>query len=221
MVTKNFEVKKSIFFDSSKVSPNHFLSINMAWKCVLGALGVNFWRFLSSFSGIITPGKIRKFPTYVLFTIFWDFLMLVVLDAKIPENGKKCQHFGKCVLCLPKMLVDTHDDFLWCLDQILIKIENRRNCTFSSKFTFFGENWIFLWFSILIKIWSKHHKKSSCVSTSTFGEQITHFPKFWYFYHFFGYFCVQNDQHQKIQKNRKKSLFFENFEFFHGGIIRL
>ena len=161
MVTRNFEVKKWIFFDFSEMSPNHFLSMNIAWKCVLEALGMNFWLFLNSYSRIITPWKNSKFSKNEIFRIFLHFLMLFVLDAKIPKICKKCENFGKYVLYLPKILLDTYDDFLWCLDQILSKIENHRKSTFSSKITFLVKRWNFLWFSILLKIWSKHHKKSS------------------------------------------------------------
>ena len=95
---KNFGVEKSIFLDFWKVFSNHFLSMNMAWKCVLEALGASFWQFLSCYGGIITPCKNLKFSKNAIFTNFSDFLMMVVLDAKRHKNVWKSEIFQKYVL---------------------------------------------------------------------------------------------------------------------------
>ena len=86
LVTKIFWVEKSIFLYFSKMSSNHFLSMNMAWKCVLEALGASFWQFSSGYDDIITPCKNLNFTKNTIFMIFSDFSMLAVLDAKRLKN---------------------------------------------------------------------------------------------------------------------------------------
>ena len=83
---QNFLGRKIDFFDFSKIVSNHFLSMNMSWKCVLEALGASFWQFSSVYGCIITPCKNLNFSKNAIFMIFSDFSMLVVLDAKKHKN---------------------------------------------------------------------------------------------------------------------------------------
>ena len=68
-----FWIKKSIFFDFSEMSFNHFLSMNMAWKCVLGTLGASFEQFWIAYDGIISPCKNLKFSKHPIFLRFFGF----------------------------------------------------------------------------------------------------------------------------------------------------
>ena len=80
------------------MSSNHFLSMNMAWKCVLQTLGASFRQFSSGYGGIMTPCKNLKFSKNAIFYDFSNFLMLVVLDAKRHENVSKDEIFQMCLL---------------------------------------------------------------------------------------------------------------------------
>ena len=89
LVINNFWVEKSIFFDFSKMSSKCFLSMNMAWKHVLEALKAIFWPFLNCYGHMISLWKNSNFSKNAIFSIFWEFLKLVVLDAKKHKNYQK------------------------------------------------------------------------------------------------------------------------------------
>ena len=89
LVIKNFEVEKSIFFDFSKMSSKWILLMNMAWKRLLGALKASFWHFSVCYGDMASFCEISKFSKNAIFAIFWEFLVLVVLDSK---RHKKCQN---------------------------------------------------------------------------------------------------------------------------------
>ena len=93
LVIKNFEVEKSIFFDFSKMSSKWILSMNMAWKCLLGTLKASFWQFSACYDDMISFCENSKFSKNAIFAIFWDFLMLVVVDSKRHKKYQKWNFF--------------------------------------------------------------------------------------------------------------------------------
>ena len=140
LVTKIFGVEKSIFFDFSKMSSNHFLSMNMAWKCVLEALGASFWQFSSGYGGIMTPCKNLKFSKNAIFYDFLGFFDAGRFGRKNAQKRIKKWNFSKMCSLDPKdasRYLGWHHLIIW-----------RRKFFASTKFNFLP-----LWSRFIRPLW--------------------------------------------------------------------
>ena len=101
--------------------------------------------------------EISKFSKNAIFAIFWEFLVLVVLDSKRHKKCQKMKIFQIHVLYNPTMLSNTQDDDLWSWDRILRSIENhkifhifQKICNFGWKMTLSYDFQYFLKYDLMI-----------------------------------------------------------------------